>query len=115
MIKRTPPRNAEEFAARLNASPEVVAAAKARYEETQRRAEKYRADAAPVVQALRDTGTNVRSISDARGDSLALSVLLEHLRMPHPQKVIGEIANALATPQARSAWPILVSEFKARP
>lgn len=115
MMKRTPPLTAEEFAARLKASPEAVAAAKARYEQTQQNAAEYRGHAAPVVQALRGAGINVDSISAAQGDSRATSVLLEHLRKPYPQKVVGEISNTLATPQARSAWPILVSEYKARP
>jgi hypothetical protein len=110
-MKRTHPLTADEFADRLRASPDTVEAAKERFEKIQQSAAEYRAHTAPIVGSLRQAGISVHSISEAKNKIEAVPILLEHLRKPYPDKVLAGIANALATPAARSAWPTLVLEF----
>lgn len=45
----------------------------------------------------------------------AIPVLLDHLLRPYSDRVRSGIARALAVPDARYAWPLLVREYKAAP
>jgi hypothetical protein len=70
----------------------------------------------PVVQALKNVGVNVESVWDLVNTSVsyekAISVLLEHIQRPYHDRIKGGIARALAVPEARSGWTILISEFR---
>jgi len=99
---------------------QVLAIQKNKRDEAARRAARYQIEMAPVVQALRDAGVPVDAV---RADFIersgayhkALPVLLEHLKKPYPLEVLGTIAQALAVPAARIAWPVLVTEYKKWP
>jgi len=111
-------------------------------EEFQRRADEYARAEAPVVRALRAVGVPLSSVWDlvnagrkrpsrtftmstdppealwdwleANNGSLAtiLPVLLDHLQQPYPDRVRAGIARALATPESKFAWPLLVRLYR---
>jgi len=117
MSKRTPPITAKELAASLAKDP----AHRARREEREKvriaALAKYRHDIAPVVKALHDVGIAVDDVRASQLQALhaypkALPVLLDHIEKPYPHKVLWVIANSLAVPEARSAWPLLVAAYK---
>jgi hypothetical protein len=127
---------------RLNSDPEYLARKKEQDEEFQRKAEEYAHAEAPLVQALKAAGVPVSSVwdlvnagrkrpsrtfristdppeaiwdwLDAKGRSFATIVplLLEHLQRPYPDRVRAGIARALAVPEAKFAWPLLVKLYR---
>lgn len=133
---------AAELMERLNANPDYVARKKAQDEAIHRRAEDYARAEAPLVQALNAVGVPVSSVwdlvnagrkrpsrtfristdppeavwdwLDANGGSYAsvLALLLDHLQRPYPDAVRGGIARALAIPEAKFAWPLLVKLYR---
>lgn len=115
MTKQSVRVTAAELIARLAVDPSHVARREAIDAAVSSRAAEYRAQAAPVVLALRRAGVPVDSIGEATGVADAVPVLLEHLQKPYPAKVLWSIANALSSPAARSAWPILMAEYRKRP
>lgn len=68
-----------------------------------------------MIDALRKENIDVNSISAAKNVPEAVPILLEQLNRPHSTEVLWSIANALASPAARSVWPLLVSEFRKWP
>lgn len=73
----------------------------------------------PIIADLRKVGWNVSSVWDlvsvSKNYSEAIPVLLHHLLLPYSDKIREGIARDLAVPDARHAWPILVSEYKKAP
>jgi hypothetical protein len=83
-------------------------------------AARYREEIEPVVQALRAIGVPAENVRASRLRELqaypsAVPVLLEHLAKPYSQTILWSLANALAVPEARSAWPDLVAAYKSTP
>jgi hypothetical protein len=107
---------AAEFMAELNADPEYVARRKALDEAVQRRHEENVRAEAPLVAALRAAEVPVNSAWDLVNTrniyAKSLPILLEHLQRPYPDAVRDGIARALAVPEARFAWPILVKLYR---
>jgi hypothetical protein len=87
-----------------------------REEERQQKVAEWRRAEVPVVEALRAAGLDVRSVWDLVNTknrySAAVPVLLEHVMKPYPERVREGIARALAVPEARSGWPILLEAFR---
>lgn len=71
---------------------------------------------APVLEALANVGVSVSSVWDmantGRVDARALPVLFEHLQLPYPAQIREGMARAMAVPEARFAWPVLVGMFR---
>lgn len=71
---------------------------------------------APLVEALRAAGFAVESAWDfvqtAEPYPGAVPILLEHLQRPYPDRVREGIARALAVPEARPAWHLLVRLYR---
>lgn len=113
-----------------------------RRQEVQRKEVEWARAEAPLVQELRDAGAQVSSVwdlvnagrkrpsrtfristdppealwdwLDANEGSYAsiLPLLLDHLQRPYPDAIREGIARALAVPEARSAWPVLVKLYQ---
>ena len=88
-----------------------------RQQEERRRGEEADAQAeAPLVQELREVGVLIASVWDlvnaGNQFSQSLPILLKHLQMPYPVPVLDGIARAIAVPEAKFAWPVLVRLFR---
>jgi hypothetical protein len=112
-------RTVEELLAQLNEDP----AFRKRAEEQKRRQvaqqEAFRQAEAPLVRDLNMKGVAVQSVADlvnsSRAYPAAIPVLLEHLQRGYPERVREMIARALAVPEARWAWDILLDLFVSNP
>jgi hypothetical protein len=113
-MKRT--ITAAELMAQLNADPEYVARRKALDEAFQRKHEENVRAEAPLVAELRAAGASVNSAWDLANTrntyTKSLPILLDHLQRPYPNGVRDGIARALAVPEARFAWPVLVKLYR---
>lgn len=70
----------------------------------------------PLLDELKDLGFLVQDVWDFANTNSsyadALPVLLKHLQKPYADKIKEGIARALAVPEAKSSWHILLSEFE---
>lgn len=99
----------DEYQARVNQRSEELAKRKA----------EWAAAEVPLVDALRSTGLEVRSVWDLVNTTApypeAIPVLFEHLHKSYPERVTEGILRALAVPESRSRWKELLSIFEAAP
>jgi HEAT repeat protein len=110
-------RNSGGVDARLNADPEWVARKKERDEAFQREHDENVRAEAPLVKDLRVAGVPVNSAWDlvnmpTNAYPQSLLILLDHLQRPYPDAVRDGIARALAVPDAKFAWPLLVKLYR---
>ncbi|MHB1844958.1 MAG: HEAT repeat domain-containing protein [Deltaproteobacteria bacterium] len=107
---------AAELMARLNADPRFVAERQKREEELEKRAAEWTRAEQPLVEELRQAGFKVSSAWDLVNTSTpypkALPILLDHLQKPYPGPVRDGIARALAVPEARFGWEVIVRCFR---
>src|SRR5277367_1754260 len=96
-----------------------VAREKAKDEEREARASQLRIEQQPLLAELRSVGWPVNSVWDLvnTGEKYeaAIPVLLKHLVLPYSDRIRGGIARSLAVRYARSAWPLLVAEYRKQP
>lgn len=115
-MEKSPSLTAAELLAELRADPKWVAEQEKRKQVLSRRATAFRAAEVPLVEDLNRTGIAVTSVWDLVNTPspypAAVPVLLEHLMQPYPERVREGIARALAVPEARSGWPILLETFR---
>lgn len=108
--------SAAEFLARLNSDPEWVAMKRKKEEELQQRASQIRREEEPLLLELHTAGFCIDSVWDfvntADPYPAALPILLKHFQMPYPAIVREGIARALAVPDGRFAWKMLVGWFE---
>lgn len=119
MKNRRHPETAAEFAARLQADPEFVAKQKERDVALAERVAQHRAEQAPIVAELLEAGIDLLFLPDLIMRSApyptAIPILLKHLLLPYSDVTRETLARILAVPDARSAWPILASEYRKTP
>jgi hypothetical protein len=117
--RREGPETAEEFAARLEADPEWVAAREREDAEDAAWEAEYTREEAPVVAALAEVGIHVGSVWDlvntAEPYPVAYDVLLEHLGRPYRDRIRDSMARALAVRDARSFWERLRRLYEEEP
>lgn len=117
--KRRGPIAANELMERLNNDPEYQARMAEREKTRSERARFWAKAERPVVADLQAVGVQVDAVWDLLGsaerDPEALPVLLKHLQLSYPDKVKEGVARALAVPEARSGWEILLAEFERDP
>jgi hypothetical protein len=118
MQKRSTKRakHIEDRLTRLTEDPGYQAE-KRDFEERQRSIGAFDARAErPLLEALRQEGFDVTSVWHLATGSepyvRALPILVDHLQRNYPDTVRAGIARALAVPEAKSAWRVLVSSFK---
>lgn len=109
--KRRGPQSATDFLAELERD-EVYQARKATFEaEIQARESEFRLAERSIVSDLRDVGVPVDSVWDLYKfpDSIeqAIPVLLHHLVLDYPDRVLEGIGHGLADKAARRWWPEL--------
>ncbi|MGE3511604.1 MAG: hypothetical protein AB7N65_22265 [Vicinamibacterales bacterium] len=108
---------AEELLRSLSADPEFVAKREQEESERQARAAAWRVAEAPLVAELNDAGFGIASVWDLVNSSEsyldALPILVDHLQRAYPSRVREGIARALAVPEARFAWGVLVDLYRA--
>ena len=109
--------SAGELMAKLEADRSTaLSRARAQEEEFQRRAAELRRAEAPLVEELRKAGYSVESAWDLVNTAApypeALPILLDHLARPYPPPVREGIARALAVPEAKFGWSVLVRLFR---
>lgn len=102
------------------ADPEFVARKRERDRQRAELEAKYHEEEKPILHDLREVGyTTLRSVWDFvnTDDSYAaaIPVLLKHLTLPYSDGIVEGIARALAVPEARHAWPLLVAEYQKTP
>lgn len=92
---------------------------KRRDQERAIRAAKLLEEQAPLLAELQAVGLNIKAVWDlismAENYEDAIPILLRHLQMPYSDPTRETIARALAVPEARYAWPILVAEYRKAP
>jgi hypothetical protein len=107
---------AAELMARLNSDPEWVARKKEQDEAFQRKHDEYARAEAPLVEELRAAEVPVNSawdlVNTPNAYSQSLPILINHLQRPYPDAVRDGIARALAVPDAKFAWPLLVKLYR---
>jgi hypothetical protein len=105
----------EEFMARLRSDPEWVARTQDRKKMFAEKALFLSKAEEPVVQDLRKAGVNVKSVWDLVNTSfhydIAIPILLKHLPEPYLDRVRDSIARALAVPEAKDGWNVIVQEY----
>lgn len=116
-MKSSDKETADEFLAELHADPEWTARQQERDRRLQEQAAAYRKAEAPLVEGLnRARGVAVQSVWDLVNTKApypaAVSILLEHLMRPYPERVREGIARALAVPEAGIGWAILLRHFE---
>jgi hypothetical protein len=110
---------ADELIAKLSSDPEFTARQQERDRTLQELRAQYRAEQAQLVADLYEVGEKVESVWDlvntTREYERAIPVLLKHLVKPYSERTREGIARALAVPDARYAWPVLVEEYRKLP
>lgn len=116
MSKRKEAMSAAELMAKLEADPAFIAKREEEDAEREARAAEWRRAEAPLVAELRTLGLEVDSVWDlvdaAEPYPQALPLLVENLQRPYPSRVREGIARALAIPEARSAWTVLLRAYR---
>jgi len=119
VTKKHPPVTAAELAAQLRADPEFVARKQEQERAHAERVAQHRAEQVPIVAELLKAGVEVQSLPALIMKSIpypsAIPVLLKHLVLPYSDVTRETLARALAVPDARYAWPILVAEYRKAP
>ena len=112
-------QTAAEYLAERAKDPEYVERERKREEELKRLEEEYDRAEKPLVQDLEAAGFPVRSVYDfvntTQSYQGALPILLDHLQRSYPAAIREGIARALAVPEARFAWPLLVRPYREEP
>ncbi len=107
---------AAEFKAELERDPIWVEQRRQREEAFKRLEEEYARAEAPLVRELRAAGLTVGSAWDLVNTTSAyrqaLPILLDHLHREYPDAIREGIARALAVPEAKFAWPVLVKLYR---
>lgn len=115
MMKNRPRITAAELRAKLEADPVFVARRNEQKRERAERMARVEEEQAELLAELRDAGLKIGRVPDLIAMSAryqqAIPILLRHLQMPYSDVTRETIARALAVPDARYAWPILVAEI----
>lgn len=112
-------RTVEEILADLAKDPDFMNRAKERDRKIEEINKALEVEERPIINDLRDVGYSVKSVWDLVNSKYAydaaIPVLVKHLLLPYSDVVRGGIARALAVPQARSAWHIILGEYAKTP
>lgn len=112
-------KSAGELMRELSADPKYVTAQRERERQTREKREQFARDEEPILADLRAVGTPVGSVWDLVNTGArypaAIPVLLAHIQKSYPQKIREGLARALAVPEARSGWSVLMHEFESDP
>jgi hypothetical protein len=115
MMKEKDTKTAAELMAELSADPRYLARQVEQEEDRQRRVAEWREAERPLIEELRQGGLAVNSVWDLVNTSKpypgAIPVLLDHLQRLYPARVREGIARALAVPEARRGWNVLLDSF----
>jgi len=118
-VKKKGWKTAEEIVEELKSNPEYQ---KMRAEKERKLQERLRAsheEQKELTADLSRVGVNVRSAWDLVNTDepypAAIPILVDHLRRPYSEKTKEGIARALAVPEAKDFWDILLEEFKNNP
>lgn len=107
---------AAELMAKLSADPKYVSDRQREEEDRQKRAAEWRRAEAPLVDELRSAGIRVESVWDLVNTPgsypAAVPILLDHLPRQYPAAVREGIARALAVPEAKVGWELLVQLYR---
>lgn len=109
---------AAELMARLHADADYVTKKKIHNDEFLRKEQESARAEAPLVEELRSAGSVVDSVWDfangrvgAELHALILPILAAHLQRQYPDAIRDGIARAMAIPEAKFAWPLLVKQY----
>ncbi|ASK97633.1 hypothetical protein KWH01_21245 [Xanthomonas campestris pv. merremiae] len=112
-------KTASELIAELAADPSYLAMRKARDEEMAKQCVAWAKAEEPLVQALESIGCPVKSVWDlvntAKPYPEAIPVLVDHLRPAYPSRIKEGIIRALAVPDSRPYWSVLVDLLDTAP
>lgn len=121
MPKRKGYMTIAEHHARLKAEGKwdaYVARKKEQDEVFRRKEQEYARAEEPLVQELRTAGLAVDSVWDfvngkveAGVHAQVLPILLKHIERPYPDAIRDGMARAMAVPEAKFAWPMLVKLY----
>ncbi len=114
--KRRKPTSAAELMAKLKSDTDYKARVAERDRKIEERAAVERTEEEDLVSELREAGLDVGSVWNLVNTPApyptAIPILLEHLRRDYSDRTKEGIARALAVPEARVGWSLLVTEFK---
>lgn len=119
MTSRRRPITASELTAQLESDPEFMARKRERDLALAERVARLKEEQAPILSELQAAGLSVSLLSDLLMRSVpypgAIPVLLKHLALSYSDATLETLARALAVPDARHAWPVLVAEYRKAP
>ncbi len=108
---------AAELVAKLNTDPKYVEERQREEQERKRRAAEWQRAEEPLVSELKAAGLHVESaweLANTPGSyPAAVPILLRHLPRPYPAAVREGIARALAIPEAKVGWELLLKLYVA--
>lgn len=117
MVRHSKPTTAADLARRLEQNPDYVKMVTAVDAERLERDTARKLEQTRLLQELKSVDVNVTSVwqlvNSPNYYTAALPILVKHLRLPHTPKIREGIARSLAVPEARFAWDVLLSEYKA--
>lgn len=110
---------AAELIAEQERNPDFVAAREREDALLLARAEEWRKAEAALVHDLNQAGAQVVSVWDLVNTRKPypelVPILLDHITRPYPDRVLEGIGRALAVPDSRIGWRVLVDTFLASP
>jgi hypothetical protein len=115
--RRTPgPLTAAELIARLNADEAYLAREEAEVLRMAERGKELSRAEQPLMADLEKAGFDLESVWDLVNTATpypgAIPTLLAHIVRPYPDRVREGIARALAVPESRMGWSVLIDEYR---
>ncbi|WP_052417598.1 hypothetical protein [Cellvibrio mixtus] len=113
MKKKT--ETTEEWFARLQADPEYVARQAEQEAKFAEKSARIAAEEKPILDELLTIGLDVDELSDFINTAdqyvEAIPVLTKHMLLPYSDVIRETLARALAIPESKSIWSLLVQEY----
>ena len=117
--KRMKPVTAAELMEKLSKDKDYQARIEQRNKQIKERKDSYNKEQKELLSDLKNVGLEVKSVWDLVNTGepypAAIPVLLKHLRGSYSDRTKEGIARALAVPEAKHAWDIILEEFDKNP
>ncbi len=115
MSKKKTSMTAQEIMEKLQANPEYLALEARKNAEFEDKSARMSLEEQPILDDLLSIGWDIASVSDflntPKSYEGAIPVLSKHLLLPYSDVIKETLARALAIPESRCIWDLLVKEY----